>query len=351
MSDRSRLDRFLCRLALASPLRAEMLHDIERGMYLKLAPEDDGRHVFVTGLARAGATLLTQEIHRTGDFGSLTCADMPFVLAPNLWAGIGRRTRKPGRRAGRAGGDGIEVDARCPEALDEVYWRIFDGAAYIAADGLRPHEPSAEFMNGYRDLIRLVLLRTDRWRYLSRNDNAILRLGALARAMPAAQFLVPLRRPVAHAASLLRQHRRFRDPDPFSRDCMTWLGRHEFGAAHRPFLFGSRPEGDPDGMDYWLGLWLAAHSALDRVEAEAPNVCFVPYEALSADPAVWHAVARRIGVRPGPATALRRAAPREPETHDADLARRAVELHARLEARGAAKLMPEAPAAAGAARP
>ena len=54
MSDYSALDRLLHKLALASPMRAEMMHDMERGMFLKKAPADEGRHVFNSGLARAG---------------------------------------------------------------------------------------------------------------------------------------------------------------------------------------------------------------------------------------------------------------------------------------------------------
>ena len=72
MADYSVLGKVLHRLALGAPAVAEMLHDMERGMFLKSAPADSGRHVFVTGLARAGTTILMREIHRTGDFGSLT---------------------------------------------------------------------------------------------------------------------------------------------------------------------------------------------------------------------------------------------------------------------------------------
>ncbi|MGB5838386.1 MAG: hypothetical protein WBH14_15195, partial [Albidovulum sp.] len=122
MSDYSALDRLLHRMALASPVVAEMMHDMERGMFLKSAPEDGGQHVFVTGLARAGTTILMREIHRTGDFGSLTYADMPFVLAPNLWARLSKKGQTAGVKAERAHGDGIEVDTQSPEALDEVYW-------------------------------------------------------------------------------------------------------------------------------------------------------------------------------------------------------------------------------------
>lgn len=346
MADYSALDRMLHRLALASPAVAEMAHDVERGMFLKSAPEDGGRdggsnggaHVFVTGLARAGTTILMREIHRTGAFGSLTYADMPFVLAPNLWARLSHKGQKPGVKAERAHGDGIEVDTQSPEALDEVYWRVFAGRDYIGAEGLSPHTPDADLVAGYRDLIRLVLLKTGTARYVSKNNNNILRLGTLATALPGAQFLVPLRRPLDHAASLLGQHRRFLEPDAFTRDYMTWLGHHEFGATHRPFLFAGRPAGDPMTLDYWLRLWLAVYGALDRVEAAHANVAFVPYEALSADPAVWAAVARRIGVVPAAAGELKPVAEKPPGAHDASLAAEAERLHARLAARGFASL-------------
>ena len=337
-SDYSALDRTLHRLALGSPMVGEMAMDIEKGLFLKSAPEDSGRHVFVTGLARAGTTILMREIHATGQFGSLTYADMPFVLAPNLWAKLSSKGAKVGTRAERAHGDGIEVDTQSPEALDEVYWRMADSSAYIGEEGLSPHAPDEEVVAGYRDLIRLVLRKTGKTRYVSKNNNNILRIGPLADAMPEAQFLVPLREPLAHAASLLNQHERFADSDPFVRDYMTWLGHHEFGATHRPFLFDGRPEGDPATLDYWLGTWIAAYRALDAAEAAHGNICFIPYEALSGDPAVWAAVARRIGLEPRPAGELKVVCDKAPGAHDAALAAEAAALHARLKARGLAKL-------------
>ena len=338
VSGYSGLDQMLHRLALGSSAVAEMSHDIERGLFLKSSPPDNGNHVFVTGLARAGTTILMREIHRTGQFGSLTYADMPFVLAPNLWARLSSKGATPGTRAERAHGDGIEVDTQSPEALDEVYWRTFDGGSYIGADGLRPHAPDTDLIAGYRDLIRLILRRTAKPRYVAKNNNNILRLPSLAAALPDAQFLVPLRDPLSHAASLLSQHERFLNSDPFVRDYMTWLGHHEFGATHRPFLFEGPPPGDPMTLDYWLHVWIAAYAALDRAEADTTNICFVPYEALSADPAVWQAVARRIGVEPRAAEELRPVADKAPGAHDAALAAAALALHARLSVRASAKL-------------
>lgn len=306
MADYSALDRLLHRLALASPMRAEMLHDVERGLYLSSAPADGGRHVFVCGLARAGTTILMRELHRSGAFGSLTYADMPFVLAPNLWRKLSARGNDPGVKAERAHGDGIEVDQNSPEALDEVYWRVFARDDYIRRDRLVPHRPDGDAISGYRDLIRLVLRHTGKARYLAKNNNHILRLGALAGALPDSLFLVPVRAPAAHAQSLLSQHRRFAASDPFTQSYMLWLGHHEFGATHRPFAWnGAAATGDPDTLDYWLVQWIAAHRALLEAVKARDNVRLVPSDRLARDPALWPAIARAAGIDAAPLQEIR----------------------------------------------
>jgi hypothetical protein len=330
------LDKLLHRMALG-PL-AEMMHDIERGRFLKTAPADTGKHVFVTGLARAGTTILMREIHRTGEFGSLTYADMPFVLAPNSWAGLSKRGQKAGVRAERAHGDGIEVDFQSPEALDEVYWRVFDGKAYIHADHLTPHRPDAEVMSGYRDLIRLILRKAGKTRYLSKNNNNILRLGPLARAFPKADVLVPVRDPLQHARSLLEQHKRFLTADAFTQSYMTWLGHHEFGATHRQFRFAGAVPGDPMSMDYWLRIWIAAHTAMIQVEETLSNIRFIPSEAIAQDPTLWRIIARRIEVTAGPLIEIKSPREADPGPHDRVLALEAQALHARLMERSRLKL-------------
>ena len=305
-SDYSLSDRVLHRLALASPMRAEMFHDIEKGMFLKSAPADAGNHVFVCGLARAGTTILMREIHGSDAFGSLTYADMPLVLAPNLWRKMSGRGVEAGEKKERAHGDGIAVDYHSPEALDEVYWRTFTGDKYIFKDRLIPHKPKKSIIAGYRDLMRLVMLRTGKRRYLSKNNNMILRLPALAKAMPEALFLVPVRDPVSHTMSLLSQHRRFKTADSFTQQYMQWLGHHEFGATHRPFVWGEEQvSGDPDTPDYWLARWISAHRALLSAAQEWPNILLIPSDDLSRDPALWPAIARRIGIDSKPLQEIR----------------------------------------------
>ncbi|MEO8722863.1 MAG: sulfotransferase [Sphingobium sp.] len=301
MADYSLLDKFLHSFALGSNMRAEMIHDMERGAYLKSAPADEGKHVFVTGLARAGTTILMREIHRSDAFGSLSYADMPFVLAPNLWHKFSANNRKAGDMVERAHGDGIKVDFYSPEALDEVYWRVFAGKEYIYRDRLVPHAPDAEQMAGYSDLIRLILLRTGKQRYLSKSNNSILRLPSLAKAFPDAVFLIPIRNPLDHAHSLLSQHKRFSQGDKFTHNYMKWLGHHEFGVTHKPFAWdGIVIKGDPLTLDYWLAQWVAAHKQIAAVDTAHANVQLISYQALKNDATIWPAVAQRIGITPTP---------------------------------------------------
>ncbi len=334
----SPLDKALHRLALGSPTIAAMSHDIERAAFLRSAPQPAGGPVIVTGLARAGTTILMRELHGTGVFGSLTYADMPFVLAPNLWAALSGRGRRPGPRREREHGDGIEVDSQSPEALDEVYWRSLDGDAYIRPEGLLPHFPDSALIDGYRDLMRLVLRRTGKRRYLSKNNNMILRLRTLALAMPDACFLIPLRDPLQHAQSLLDQHRRFKRSDPFTQDYMTWLGHHEFGATHRPFLLAEgqgAPGGNPDSLDYWLRLWIAVHLHLESIAADVSNVLFLPSARLAADPVVWHRLAQRLDIATPAPQEIRPIPPRPVTGQDPTLTAQAFGVYQRLEQQAA----------------
>lgn len=336
MSEYSALDRLLHRLALG-PL-AEMTHDIERARFLGTAPQSDGSHVFVTGLARSGTTVLLREIHGSGKFASLTYADMPFVLAPNSFAFMSRRAVRRSRLAERAHGDGIMVGQESPEALEEVYWRVVDGASYIKPDHLAPHRLTRELLDGYLDYVRLILRAKGSSRYLAKNNNAILRLAPLSRNLPRSTFLISLRDPLQHAQSLLAMHRRFLGADSFTQSYMTWLGHHEFGATHRPFRFAGAATRDPMTLDYWLTLWLEVHAAIAAVEEVQSNVAFVPYEAISRDPAVWRRVARRIEIAADPLHEIKPIAERRPDPHDAGLAKAAQALHARLSERSRLKL-------------
>ncbi|QIE43981.1 sulfotransferase (plasmid) [Rhodobacteraceae bacterium SC52] len=337
MSDYSTLDKLLHRVVLGSPALSEMLGDMDGAAAGKsVAPAR--APVYVTGLARAGTTVLMRALHGSDQFASLTYADMPMVMAPNLWAKLSRSSRKEGEARERAHGDGVMVDFDAPEALEEVFWRTHCGRDYIRPDGLVPHVPDAETLEAYRTYQARICHRYSRPRYLAKNNNMMLRLLPLARALPEARFLIPVRDPLAQAQSLRSQHARFQDSDAFTRSYMTWLVHHEFGADQRPFLLPGQtaPEGPLDGLDYWLTEWIACYGYLadmiDTARAEGLEALLpVIYERLGSDPAAWPKVAAFAGVDPSADPGFRPATPPESDPQaDADLVARARALYDRL---------------------
>jgi hypothetical protein len=289
-------DRLLHALALDNAALAKTAFRLDQGRVSRPVEAILGqRHVFVSGLARAGTTVLMRRLHASGRFRSLTYRDMPFVMAPNLWGALTGVSRKDLAAAERAHGDRLQVDADSPESLDEIHWRLFDGEHYIRANALVLHAPAPEVVEGYRAQVNAILWATKpaATRYLSKNNNNILRLAAIRQAFPQALILVPFREPKAHAGSLLRMHRTFIDQqraDPFVKSYMGWLGHHEFGLDHRPFRFGAEPAtGDPGTLAYWLDRWIDAYT---HIEATLPaGTMLVCYEDLCRDPGVWETIA------------------------------------------------------------
>ena len=70
--------------ALSSKFMREVTFDFE-STYLSSLCETEN-HVFIIGLARSGTTILLNALHKSNIFASLSYADMPFVLAPNMWS-------------------------------------------------------------------------------------------------------------------------------------------------------------------------------------------------------------------------------------------------------------------------
>jgi hypothetical protein len=278
----SSLDKLLHWTALSTNLATELQFDIERAFYSEKAIPST-RPVFVSGLARAGTTTLMRALFDTGEFATLTYRDMPFVMAPNSWQKLSKGSRRAGEAVIRAHGDGILVDFDSPEALEEVFWRTFCGDEYIKPNSLVAHHVPQAIIDRFKTYVSLVCLARGSQRYLSKNNNNILRLDALRTAFPDCTILVPFRLPTRQASSLLKQNLRFQDQqreDGFTRSYMDWLVHHEFGSDHRPSILNSGVynKGDTAAIEYWLTYWIDCYGSLYERFGSDRNVEFVCYE-------------------------------------------------------------------------
>ena len=292
-SDYSFGDRVFHRLALGSPWIGWISFDLDQAFARHKAGGKEQSPVFISGLARAGTTILMRTFYETGEFRSLTYRDMPFVLMPNIWKVLSRSFHKDQVAKERAHGDGIAVNFDSPEAFEEVFWRTFSADDYIFKDQLSPHIVNREVLEQFRQFVTQVVSSADnpsQQRYLSKNNNNILRLGSIRKAFPDALIMVPFRDPVQQAISLLQQHTLFcvmHKRDKFSRDYMEWLGHHEFGGTHRPFQFPGRcivndQDYKPESINYWLALWINTYRYL--LDSAPKDTVFVCFEELCLEP-------------------------------------------------------------------
>ena len=127
---------------------------------------------------------------------------------PPFWSGITGKV-KTGDARMRAHDDGILVDQESPEAFEEVFWRCFAGDKYLFDDHLRAHSVDPELKTRFRDYVGAILRHTGAERYLSKNNNNVLRIDGVLDALPNAVIIAPYREPLQQAASLLNQHRLF----------------------------------------------------------------------------------------------------------------------------------------------
>lgn len=295
-SNYNAVDRLLHRFAFASPLVQKVLTDVENDLFRKdLASTQSRNEVFITGLPRAGTTLMLELLHGTGEFRAFTYREMPFILAPLLWNKLSRSSRKAGEKQERAHGDGMEISVDSPEAFDEVIWLTYLSKKIVGQDRLEPvsrDDIDDEFVEAMRNVIRKLLALSRRTnleetvtRYLSKNNAHISRIDALLEMFPTSQVLVVFRNPLAHIGSLAKQHERFsreHEDDAFSRDYMKWIGHFEFGGNFKPINFDGWLDetGVPSVVDeaFWLEYWSAAYAY--ALEHRAGNVHFIDFDAL-----------------------------------------------------------------------
>jgi hypothetical protein len=258
--------------------------------------------VFVCGLARAGTTILLEFLAGLPNVATHRYRDFPFVHVPFWWNRfLDLAPRREGSPTERAHGDGIEVTSESPEAMEEGIWMTFfpdahnpEVSAVLDAD-----TGNEAFERFYRDHIRKLLLVRAGDRYVAKGNYNVTRLDYLLKLFPDARFVVPVRDPVSHVYSLIRQQRNFlrgQQGNPRAVEYLRRIGHFEFGIDRRPI-----DTGDAESVRRVIALWQAGEEVegwalywrmmheliVDRVMDNArlcEAVMVVRYEDLCARP-------------------------------------------------------------------
>ena len=280
------LDRMLHDFSLGNTSLAELSFDIE-SIFFKNSPLST-ENIFITGLARSGTTSIFNYLHESVEYASLLYSDMPFLLMPNLWDKLSNKKKMP--KTERFHGDNILVGNDSPEALDEFFWKVFLGNSYIKNDFLSLNNITDTILEKYQEYISLICRARGKSKYLSKNNNSILRLPYLLKMNSPSKVILLYRNPIDHASSLMKLHLRFSDiqkKDKFTLRYFNYLGHHEFGLNQKPFLLDQATDSsiltqEKTSLDFWLNSWINYYKYI--LNNFSNNITLVSFEDVCSNP-------------------------------------------------------------------
>ncbi|MBV9719487.1 MAG: sulfotransferase [Candidatus Eremiobacteraeota bacterium] len=267
-----------------------------------LARQRVDRPVYICGLPRAGTTITLQMLSEHPDVGTHKYADFLMPYMPYVWNKVFPRIpvdamRKPVPRIHR---DRIEVTRDSAEMGEEILWehffpQIHDESDYSVLDGTTSNPTFERF---YSEHLRKLALVRGRSRYVSKAIMCVVRMQYLRKLFPDARFLLYVRNPVDHVASLIKQDRIWAEierDDPRQIEIIELTGHHEFGPKQVMANVG-RPEElreirrlfdegrwAQSRARYWAYVYGFVADQLDADPELRRSVCIVRYEDLCSD--------------------------------------------------------------------
>jgi hypothetical protein len=299
----SSTDYFLTRFAQQMAALLKSLGDTETELLGKrLGNFVLDRPVFITGLARSGSTMLLELFSRLPEVGTHRYRDFPMVFVPYFWNRFQQRFAASAAPIERPHRDRIRITKDSPEAFEEALWMHFFPLVHDpeACHRLTPSESNSRFEEFYRDHLRKILWVRGRPRYVSKGNYNIARLEYLGEWLADARFVIPIRHPVSHVNSLVRQHRLFTQysqQDPRVPQYMRAAGHFEFGPQRVPINLDDETglhisqawHGGDDARGYAI-LWRHVYEHARQVGRESGSlgkrITFVRYEDFCAEPLV-----------------------------------------------------------------
>jgi len=278
---------------LSHKLRIQ-LGNLETGLLPEARDISIEKPVYICGLPRSGSTMLLEILASHPDVATHQYRDFYFPWTPCVTRKIlslsGRK-----RLRERAHGDGMMVNAASPEALEEMLWMAFFPDLH-RADIVQIMDQSLfvpAFERFYREHIRKLLWVSKAKRYVAKNHYNISRMAYLLKLFPDARFIIPVRKPVEHIASLMRQQQRFSANT--QAKSMARTGHFEFGPNRTPINIGSprMPEIQKawkNGQEvrgwalYWNEIYRFIYEQLQQLPGLKQQVLIVPFESLCGQP-------------------------------------------------------------------
>ena len=244
------------------------------------------RPIYVTSLPRSGTTILTEMLEK---HPLVTChhySDFPNVWTP-YWRNylLQKSRRQAPELKERAHKDRIMVSNDSPEAVEEVLWMNFFSSLHDPAGNnvLDGEERNSEFDTFYQEHILKLLAVRESTRYLAKGNYNVSRIRYILSLFPDARFLIPVRDPVHHIASLVKQQKLFTGASKEDSRIPLQLalsGHFEFGPDRILVNFGNKQAneaisaawGRGSEVEGWARYWAETYRHIYQQLEQYPDV-------------------------------------------------------------------------------
>ena len=257
--------------------------------------------IYITGLARSGTTILLEKLSSHSELISYRYKDFPIVHIPVWWQRFLERAGSGDIKSiERAHKDRIKITPDSPEAMEEILWMSFFKDIHDSSVNniLDKNTFNSEFVEFYKNTIQKIIFSRNGKRYIAKGNYNISRIEYINTIFPDAKFIVAIRNPVDHIASLMKQHSLFSQFEQNDKKILTYmqtLGHFEFGLDRRPINFGnsettSEIQNHLNNNENVMGLakyWSSVYSYVaDLLEDKqlARNILLIDYDEFCQKP-------------------------------------------------------------------
>lgn len=294
---------FIAKMAHQFPSLANLMNKTESIVVRRqVANYEIDRPIYVTGMARAGTTITLEMLSQHPSVATHRYLHMVLPYTPHfiqLAANVLPLMKSPVERLHK---DRLLVTRDSPEAVEEILWQRFfssivDESQSNILDATTKHP---EFERFYKEHLRKLLFNQNATRYAAKNNYNVSRMEYLQKLFPDVRFIIVVRNPFDHIASLAKQDmilRTLESADPRLLDWTKIIGHREFGSARICINLGSTetvekiwklwnsPETYARGWAvYWNAVYSYVHDKLESNPKLADAALVFRYEDLCEFP-------------------------------------------------------------------
>jgi hypothetical protein len=228
---------FIAKLVSQFPSVADTLHRMEsQWMRKKIENLSVNKPIYITGFARAGTTITLEMLSHHPDIATHRYLHMVLPYAPHWFQNLANHVPLMTKPVERLHKDELLVTRDSPEAVEEIFWQRYftDTVDELKSSILGSNTKYSRFEEFYKNHLVKLMINQNAIRYAAKNNYNIARLEYLQKLFPDVKFLILVRNPFNHIASLAKQDMVLGEleyNDPRLLDWTKIIGHREFGSA------------------------------------------------------------------------------------------------------------------------